>query len=48
MLSEKCFEERPGDRSSFSEVVHLIRNELSEEEIFKYKSMNDVNYANVM
>lgn len=41
MLSEKCFKENPEDRSSFSEVVEIIRKELSEDEIFKYRTMND-------
>ena len=33
--------------SSFSELVELIKKELSEDEIFKYRSMNDVYSSNL-
>ena len=47
VLSEKCFKGKPEDRSSFSGVVELIKKELSEEEIIKYKTMNDIYSSNL-
>ena len=40
-ISNKCFAANPEDRSTFSEIVEAIQNELSEEELIIYKSMND-------
>ena len=41
-LSDGCFVAEPNNRSSFSDVIEMIGNELTRDELMQYQSMNDM------